>query len=160
MPSNKPNLIKLKSAGYVYPLYEQRWNLFAPAPITNYHFSYRCRVGKEWGKWIYPMNEYHKTHDKLAFSSSGKHVLAEYNLAYWIHSQLYKDFGSAYTTSLKTLDDQELFKESFAYRSYEKYIRFYSTREDCDGVQGKIDITDLKNGYVHEIMLPEVYEQD
>jgi hypothetical protein len=158
MPSNDANKAKLMSAGYAYPLYEQGWNLFAPAPTTNYRFAYRLRVGKEWGTWIYPLDEYHDKHDVLAFSSSGRHALAEYNLIYWIHSQLYKDFGSNYATSLKSIDDQVMFKKSFAYRSYEKYILFYAENTYGDGVQGKIDITELNRGYVHEIILPEIYE--
>jgi hypothetical protein len=160
MPVSSSNSAKLVSAGYAYPLYEQGWSLFAPAPTLNYRFAYRCRVGKEWGEWTYPIDNYHEAHDKLAFAPAGRHTLAEYYLINWIHAQLYKDFGDAYVNSLKTLDEQALFKKSFAYRAYQRYLVFYSVGEDCEGVQGKIDIEDLERTYVHEINLPEVYGKD
>lgn len=32
---------------YVYPFFDQGWNLFAPAPRSNYHLYVSYRVGKE-----------------------------------------------------------------------------------------------------------------
>ncbi len=60
---------------YMFPLFTQRWLLFAPEPQTSQiKFIYRCEIRGNWTEWKDPTYELIQRHQKNRLSYYGKEV--------------------------------------------------------------------------------------
>lgn len=148
------------ATGYAYPLYDQRWNLFAPAPKMNYRLKFRYKdVDSVWSEDVYPIDTYHSQNAIFSGSSHGRHVLAEYYTAYWVHLELYRKFGINYKSELNDLSNEMSYKETYSAKALEQYIRYYASEKSGRIVLPILEIEDVSTGRKEEVELPEfVYE--
>jgi len=81
-------LVKLSSY-YTYPVFDQQWSMFAPCPLFDHHveIKYTFEDGSV-TDWISPTKDAISKHMFLRASHHGDLAVAEYNLLYWINTDL------------------------------------------------------------------------
>ncbi len=91
-----PVRLKTISSAYVYPIFDQRWSMFAPCPLFDHgiELKYVFEDGDS-TKWIKPNESASKYHRYLRGSHHGELILAEYNLLFWVTKDI-DSLGLAY----------------------------------------------------------------
>lgn len=83
-----PKIFYTLANHYVTPLFNQKWSMFAPCPLTAHQLQFKLYFKDTVTKTITPSNTYLKFHSKLRFTHHGDLATGEYNLMYWIKLDL------------------------------------------------------------------------
>ena len=116
-----PNKLKEVSAFYVSPLYEQKWNMFAPCPIKSYEakIKYSFEDGSE-SDWIKPTKSAKEWHSMLRFTHHAEIVLIEPILLFWVDSDVH-ELELQFNKTLSP-DENETFKKGATYWMLRRYV--------------------------------------
>ena len=82
------------SFSYIYPIFNQGWALFAPAPHINKELwiCYQNKQGK-WSKWSQPFYSNLSTHQKFRITGDSKIVLAQSSILHYLEKENWQKFG-------------------------------------------------------------------
>jgi hypothetical protein len=83
-----PAPAKTVANGYVYPFFEQTWNLFAPCPLISHQLSVRYFYEDDSTDWIDVYKADQELHEALRFTYHGDRVLGESNLLFWLEGDM------------------------------------------------------------------------
>lgn len=88
-PKNySPKLLQTASNYYVSPLFNQKWGMFAPCPLTAHQLKFILYFDDKVTDTIVPSVDYFKYHSWLRFSHHGDLAIGEYNMMYWVKIDL------------------------------------------------------------------------
>jgi hypothetical protein len=115
-----PKSLKSASAAYVYPIFDQKWSMFAPCPLLDHEVSlqYVFEDGSE-TEWLSPTEDAEKMHRFLRGSHHGELMLAEYNLLYWVNLDI-ENLNLEYNQAVPE-DRVEEFRGGYSYRMAKNY---------------------------------------
>lgn len=153
-----PKRIVKVSVFYVEPLFQQKWNMFAPCPVLSHHteIKYYFEGGDTTG-WISPSEEAVSKHMYLRGSHHGDIALAEYNLLYWVEAAIKK---LELENNVDVPDEKRSkFKSDIAYylaRNYAYGNAVYLLDKKPYKAIMKCYFFNVKTGKNHELVLPEL----
>jgi hypothetical protein len=84
MPASAKNVTSV----YVYPVFDQMWSLFAPAPLHDTKFMVKYYFEGDSTDWIEPMKDAYALHSIYRGSCHGDLAVGESNLLYYIADDL------------------------------------------------------------------------
>jgi hypothetical protein len=125
------------SFSYIYPLFNQGWALFAPAPTINKELwvCYQHKNGK-WSKWQQPFSNNLQNHQKFRITGDSKIVLAQSSILYYLEKENWLKFGqtvelngdtnSVYFSALKFAVLKHLAKEKKEFKDIKIRVIFSS----------------------------------
>ncbi len=88
-PENySPKIIQTISNHYVTPLFNQKWGMFAPCPLTAHQLKFKLYFKNEVTDTIIPSDDYFKYHSWFRFTHHGDLATGEYNMMYWVKIDL------------------------------------------------------------------------
>jgi hypothetical protein len=119
-----PAAAKTAANGYVYPFFEQTWNLFAPCPLINHQLSIRCLYEDDSTGWIDVYKEDQELHNVLRFTYHGDRVLGESNLLFWLEGDMQYLGLSLYEPI--PADSAPALKNTMGYIRLATFVRGYS----------------------------------
>jgi hypothetical protein len=84
-----PAKVKSITTHYVYPVFDQRWSLFAPCPVYNHQIELKYEFANgDTTNWIRLTDSAWDYHRWFRGSHHGELILAEYNLGFWIGTDM------------------------------------------------------------------------
>lgn len=89
LPENiSSDYLKEKSKGYITPLFDQSWSLFAPVPEVNkkVFVSYQYK-NNEWSEWENPFANYVYAHQSGRMSANAKIVFSISNTLHYLYNE-------------------------------------------------------------------------
>jgi len=121
-PSNyMPESFKSVSQGYVYPVFEQSWSLFAPCPLIDGHLRVKYYFENDSTAWVNPIAEAEKVHAMLRFTHHADLVLGESTVLFWVVGDLQEIGLSPYESF--PVDSADAFKNKASYGRLLYYLK-------------------------------------
>lgn len=107
---------------YVYPIFEQKWNMFAPSPIMDGGLYVKFYFTNEDStNWERPTQDAIDKHAIFRFTHHGEIALHESNLCYWVDLDVQTMIGSNRPDSAHiALAD---FKKGYSMKMLRHYVR-------------------------------------
>jgi hypothetical protein len=136
-----PLSLKQKASGYINPLFNQGWALFAPTPAVNKKVlvSY-LQENKQWSNWQDPFKNYSAEHQLHRFTANGKIILMKSSTLHYLYFEnqdrfdrgkiIWGDTTSGYYKVLKHEVTQELCGQHTSFTKIKLLIEY--TSADCD----------------------------
>ncbi|MBN4071095.1 hypothetical protein JYT72_01165 [Crocinitomix catalasitica] len=156
-PGVVPERLKTISSAYVYPIFDQRWGMFAPCPLHDHEveLKYVFEDGDS-TEWIKPNESAIKYHRWLRGSHHGELILAEYNLLFWVHADVVA-LELEYDKKVPNEKRAEFF-EGYSYFMAKRYAygnAYYLYDKEPVYALMKCHFLNIKTGEAGYIILPE-----
>ena len=116
-----PESLKSVSQGYVYPVFEQSWSLFAPCPLVDGHLRVKYYFENDSTDWINPIAEAEKVHSMFRITYHADLILGESNVWFWVVGDL-QDMGLSPYESFPA-DSTDAFKYTASYWRLLYYLK-------------------------------------
>jgi hypothetical protein len=143
---------------YVNPVFDQKWNMFAPCPIVNGHFEMKYFLENgDSTLWISPADDALKWHRMTRFMHYGELVLVESNIVYWLNV----DMEMQDLFLLHEFNDGQWshFKEGYSYLKIVHYAKAFAVRskiKDVSRVCVRYNYENVKTKQSGWIKFPEM----
>ncbi|WP_027419308.1 DUF5819 family protein [Crocinitomix catalasitica] len=157
-PNIIPEKVQGMAAHYVSPVFDQKWNMFAPAPViqSTIEVKYYFKNGDS-SIWIRPALNALKRHMETRFTFYGELALAESNMAYWVQVDI--DYLDLIDTETMNPEQWSDFRKGYSYRKLQNYVKGYSRINGITGVQAYVvryDYLNVKTGKKGVLYLPKI----
>lgn len=121
-----PKLLQTISNHYVTPLFNQKWGMFAPCPLTGHQLKFKLYFNEAETDTITPSENYFKYHSWLRFTHHGDLATGEYNMMYWVKQDLDGMKIQPNSTILESQKNQ--FYKTRGYFHLKNYIKGYAQK--------------------------------
>jgi len=126
-PENySPKALQTFSNHYVSPLFNQKWGMFAPCPLTGHQLKFKLYFKDTQTDTITPSENYFKYHSWLRFTHHGDLATGEYNMMYWVKQDL---DGLDFKPNSTVLESQKnQFYKTRGYFHLKNYVNGYALK--------------------------------
>jgi hypothetical protein len=121
-----PKALQTISNLYVSPLFNQKWGMFAPCPLTAHQLKFKLFFNNVETDTITPSDNYFKYHTWLRFTHHGDLATGEYNMMYWVKNDLDQLNIKANSTILES--QKQAFKKTRGYFHLKNYLNGYALK--------------------------------
>ena len=119
---------------YVNPVFDQKWNMFAPCPKINSHFRVKYYTSSgDSTRWYAPAQEVLAIHQNTRVTHFGELVLAESNLGYWLNADMMA--LALFEKSAFSEGEWQAYLNGFSYRKMLRYFKGYAKRQGIKNVE-------------------------
>jgi hypothetical protein len=145
--------------GYVYPIFDQKWNMFAPCPTIdgNLEIKFYFKDGDA-SNWERPVQDAIDNHAFFRATHHGEIALHESNLCYWIEEDVKQIVGDNRPSSTAlSIDDYKKGYSVHMLRYYVKGMARYYHNKEITGAKVRYHYNNVVSNAKGVVALPDLY---